>query len=88
MQKYVVQGAADGKIKVGITTVLKTQPETPADQAALLQSQPEGEALFDAQAGILLKAKLQVDKQLKDHQGDGSSYRFQSIYVEEYLGDS
>ena len=48
--------------------------------------QPEGEIVFDLQSGLVRSARLVVDKELKNHQGEGTSYRFQRSYVEEYAG--
>jgi hypothetical protein len=31
-------------------------------------------------------ATVRIDKELKDYQGAGSSYRLQSRYTEEYVG--
>jgi hypothetical protein len=53
----------------------------------LLQWLPEGEMVFDVQAGILRSATLKIDKELTGHQGEGSSYHFQSVYTAEYAGD-
>jgi hypothetical protein len=52
----------------------------------VLQLQPEGEVVFDLQAGRLQSARLRIDKELKGHQGEGSSYKFQSAYTEKYVG--
>ena len=42
--------------------------------------------VFDPQTGIMQSAKLKIDKEVKGHQGDDSSYRLQSTYVEDYVG--
>ena len=86
-QKYVCKAVESGVATVTLTTTVKTLPEAVADQAPLLQMQPEGEIVFDTQTGTLRSARLQIDKELKGHQGEGSSYRFQSKYTEEYVGD-
>jgi hypothetical protein len=65
---------------------LKSQPEAVADQTALFQSLPEGEIVFDPQAGIMRSANLHIDKQATGQQGEGSSYHFRSIYREQYVG--
>lgn len=84
-QKYVCKSVEAGAAVVALTTTVKTLPEAVADQAPLLQMQPEGEIIFDTQTGLLRSARLQIDKELKGHQGEGSSYRFQSKYTEEYV---
>jgi len=79
-----VQGAG---AYLGLKTEMKTLPEALGDQVPLLRLQPEGEVVFDLGAGRLHAARLQVRKELKDHQGAGSSYLFESTYTEQYAGD-
>jgi hypothetical protein len=86
-QKYVCKSVKDGAATLALTTTLVNPPEGAGDQAPLAQSQPEGEVVFDVKAGRLQSAKLHIDKEIKNHQGDGSSYRFTSSYLEEYAGD-
>ena len=69
-----------------VTTELKTPPPV-AEQAALLQLEPEGEIVFDLKAGRLKSASLKIDREVKGHQGEGSSYHVLSTYSEEYVGD-
>jgi hypothetical protein len=87
IQQYVCKGVVGGAATIVLTTVLKTQPEALADRVPLLQMQPEGEIDFDTETGLLRKASLQIDKELKGHQGENSSYHFQSRYSEEYVGN-
>jgi hypothetical protein len=87
VQKYVVRSAKGETLTVGLTTAIKGLPEAVADQAPLLQMQPEGEIVFNLAAGVLEKASLKVDKELKGHQGEGSSYHFQSTYTEQFLAN-
>jgi hypothetical protein len=92
VQRYAVQSTAvkpAGNVPVATVTLateLKAQPEAVGDHAPLLQMLPEGEVVFNTQTGIMESARLRVDKELKDHQGEGSSYRFQSTYTERYVG--
>ncbi len=81
-QRLQVEGAT-----IGVTTELKALPEALADRVPLLQVQPEGEAVFDLVNGRLHSARLRVQKELKGHQGEGSSYRFESTYTEEYVAN-
>jgi len=83
VQRYVAKAVAGNDVTVSLTTTMKTQPEAAADQIPLLQLQPEGEVVFDAATGRLKSAALKIDKEIKNHQGEGSSYRFQSTYVEQ-----
>jgi hypothetical protein len=71
-----------------LTTILKTQPDSVADRIPLLQLQPEGEVVFDRKAGRLQSANLHVDKELTEHSGKGSSYRFHSTYREEFQSEA
>jgi hypothetical protein len=85
VQKYECKAIRDGKATIGLTTIIKKMPESLLDQVPLLQSQPNGEVIFDIGAGRLHSARLKIDKELKNHHGEGSSYRFQSLYSEEYF---
>jgi hypothetical protein len=87
VQKYVCKGVAGSLATVALTTLLKTQPESLLDRVPLLEMQPDGEVVFDVQGGLLRSARLQVAKELAGHQGEGSSYKFTSTYVEEYIGN-
>jgi hypothetical protein len=84
-QNYVCKSVADGAMTVALTTQIKNLPESALDRVPLLQMQPEGEAVFDAKAGRLRSARLHITKELAGHQGEGSSYRFESTYTEEYV---
>jgi hypothetical protein len=84
VQKYTCKEIAGQTARITTTTEVKGKPE---DQLPLVQFQPAGEIVFDMQAGRLQKAQLTIDKELKNHQGDNSSYHFKSVYTEEYVGD-
>jgi hypothetical protein len=87
VQHYTYKAVTANALSISLTTELKTQPEAIADRIPLLQVQPEGEIVFDVQAGRMRSATLKIDKELKGHKGDGSSYRFVSSYTEQYAGD-
>ena len=87
VQKCACKALAGAAATIGVSAVVKTLPESPGEQAPLLQAQPEGEVVFDVQAGRLDSVSLHVDKELKNHQGEGSSYHFQSTYNEQYAGN-
>jgi hypothetical protein len=70
---------------VALTTVLKTQPMSLGDRVPLLQMQPEGTIVFDVKNGRLHWARLKVEKELKGHAGEGSSYSFTSTYTEQFV---
>src|SRR5439155_4937449 len=84
VQRYTYKSLADGAVTITLTTTLKSMPESPLDRVPLLQMQPEGEVVFDVQTGLVRSARLVIDKELKNHQGEGTGYRFQRSYVEEY----
>ncbi len=81
-QRYACKAVNGDVATVTLTTTLKQPPEAAADQMPLLQMQPEGEVEFDTRAGCLRSATLKIEKDLKGHQGEGSSYRFRSTYTE------
>jgi hypothetical protein len=87
VQHYVCKGIGDNVLTVKLTTELKSLPAAPGDRVPLLQKQPEGEFIFDMQAGRLHSATLRIDKVLQGHQGEGSTHRFLSTYKEEYVGN-
>lgn len=84
VQRYVCKSVADNLATVALTTELKNAPAAQEDQVPLWQVQPDGEIVFDVQAGRLQKATLRIDKEAKI---EGGSTRFQSVYTEEYAGD-
>lgn len=84
VQRYVCKGVADNLATVSLTTEMKDTPSAQEDQVPLWQMQPEGEIVFDMQAGRLQKATLKIDKEAKI---EGGNTHFQSIYTEQYVGD-
>lgn len=86
-QRFTCKKSADGTAVIDLSTTSKNPPESALDRVPLLQKQPEGEVLFDLQSGRLFRANLRIDKTLDNHQGAGSSYRFQSTYTEQYVGE-
>jgi len=87
VQRYSYKTVTNGAATIALATTLKTMPESLLDRVPLLQLQPEGEVVFDTQSGLMRSARLVIDKELKGHQGEGTSYRFQRTYVEEYAGN-
>lgn len=87
VQRYVCRGIQGTAAIVAMATGVKKLPESLLDQVPLLQMQPEGEIAFDFQAGLFRGARLRVEKELKNHQGEGSSYLFKSNYTEEYVSN-
>jgi hypothetical protein len=85
VQQYTCNTIAGDAASIAVRTSLKTMPESLLDRVPLQQMQPEGEVVFDTKEGRLLRASLRIEKELKGHQGEGSSYRFQSTYEEELV---
>jgi hypothetical protein len=86
-QSCTCKSIKDGAAVIAFTTALVKPPENVADQRPLLPAQAEGEVVFDINAGLMKSAKVRIDKELKNYQGEGSSYRLQSTYTEEYAGN-
>jgi hypothetical protein len=82
-QKCVCKAMSADAATVTMTTTVKDLPANAAEQIPLLQLQPQGEIVFDLKKGLLQSARMMIDKELKGHQGEGSSYRFQSLFTEE-----
>jgi hypothetical protein len=85
VQKYVWKQADATTAVFALSTRFTKLPESLPDQIPLLQKQPQGEVVFDLHAGRLRSARLEIDRELQNHQGTGSSYRFRSVHTEEYL---
>lgn len=72
-----------GKATLSLTTTLKNPPETPGERAPLLQKEMQGQVVFDTAKGQIERVQLTVDRTVEKHQGEGSSYRFASNYIEQ-----
>ncbi|MFL5245888.1 MAG: hypothetical protein ACJ8FY_27770 [Gemmataceae bacterium] len=87
IQNYACKSLSGNLATVALQTEVKNPPENVADQEPLLQFQPQGEVVFDVRLGRMQSARLVIDKELKGAQGASSSYRLQSTYTEEFVGD-
>lgn len=87
VQHYKCKAVDARQTTVTLTTEVKSPPAAVGDRIPLLQLQNEGELVYDLEAGRLATASLRIDKELKGHQGEGSSYHFKSEYKESYVGD-
>jgi hypothetical protein len=85
-QKYECTSIDAGKIKLSVSTELKKNPENIADQLPLLPFLVEGEVTLDAEKGVMTESIMKVDKTLKGHQGENSSYRMYSLFKETLTG--
>jgi hypothetical protein len=82
-QKFTCAKVADGLATFNMETGLVKSPENKLEYLPLVQKQPQGEVVFDVQRGRLHLVRLVIDRQILEHQGPGSSYRFQSTYTEQ-----
>ena len=87
VQKCVCKAVAGTTATILVTNTVTKLPAAVADQAPLLQLQPEGEIIFDIQGGRLQSVNFKIDKELKNHRGEGSAYRFQSTYSEQFIAN-
>ena len=87
IQKFTCKALTGAAATVDFVTELKTQPEAAADQVPLLRLQPTGQLVYDVRNGRLHGAALRVDRVVKGHQGEGSSFRYQSTQTVQYVGD-
>jgi hypothetical protein len=87
VQKYTSQEPKSGLVTIGLATEVKEMPLTTADQIPLLPMIPEGTLYFQAETGRFYAARLKIAKDLKNHQGEGSSYSYTSAYVEDLMPD-
>jgi hypothetical protein len=73
----------DRKYTIAVKTTFKNMPAAVQEQIPLVPKELHGEIIFDA--GRVTAVRLSVDRTLENHQGPGSSYRFQSTYAEELV---
>lgn len=85
IQSYVVQNVDGGKATIRMETAWKNEPKTANDQMPLLQYLPQGSVFVDVATGLPLEANLNVDREIKDSNGAGSTYTFKSVYREKRL---
>jgi hypothetical protein len=84
-QSYSCKGVANGLAAVHVATALKTQPESAADKLPLLPLLPEGDVYFDVANGRLRGVRFRFTSELSEHRGEGSKYKFQSVYNEDLV---
>jgi len=84
-QEYACQEPKGGFLTVGLTTQIKDLPAQAADQIPLLPMTQEGTLFFHAPTGRYYGARLKTERELKNHQGEGSNYKFVSTYVEDLI---
>jgi hypothetical protein len=83
-QRFHCVKVADGKAAISVATTVKSMPEAVQERVPLVPKEVTGEIVFDIAAGRVATLQLTVDRTLMGHVGAGSSYHFQSTYVEQY----
>lgn len=84
-QKYAALEPKGGFLTVAVTTQVKDPPAQVADQIPLLPLTLEGTLFFHAESGRYAGARCRLERELKNHRGEGSSYKFASTYVEDLV---
>jgi hypothetical protein len=87
VQHYTCKNIAGDQMTLTLASELKSPPKAAADAIPLWQMLPQGEVTFDLKAGRLHSAKLTIQKELKDHQGEGSLTKFQSTLTLSWAGE-
>lgn len=85
VQTYTAKPTLGALMVVGVTTALKQPPLSVAELIPILPLLPEGDLFFHPATGRYQGARLKVEKQLDNHQGVGSRYRFESSYAEDLV---
>jgi hypothetical protein len=84
-QRYTCTKIDGSLATIGLATTLLKMPENKMSLLPLVQKLPQGEVIFDLVHGRLKSANLAIDKTVEGHEGEGSSYRYQSVYAEQYM---
>jgi hypothetical protein len=87
VQKYRCKNATADAATFTMTTDFKTPPKAALDAVPLWQLMPEGEVVYDVKNGRMHSAKLTINKELKNHQGENTSVSFKSTLTVSYAGD-
>jgi hypothetical protein len=82
LRKMTVKALEKGVATVAVTVGLKEAPETTAEWLPLVPFLWEGEVYWDVEKSMYRGAKIAVKKELANHQGQGSSFRYESHYAE------
>lgn len=85
-QEYLCKGFNGTLALIGLRTVIELPANfSVADQIPLLTLQPEGDIFFNVQTGRYQGARLKVERELKNHRGEGSSFRYHSTFSEDLV---
>jgi len=81
-QKFTYRGAKDGFAVIGLTTTLKEPPTDVSLMPGVVPMLWEGDVFVNTKTGRYHGAKLKVNKEVPNHQGDGTKLVYQSEYTE------
>ena len=84
-QTYKVIEPKNGFLIYGLATELAEQPKTAAEQIPLIPSMQAGSLYFHPESGKYYGARLKIEKEITNHQGEGTSYKFISSYTEDFI---
>jgi hypothetical protein len=84
-QRFTCQEPKGGFLTVNVATQIKDSPAQVADQIPLLPLTQEGLLYFHPATGRYYGARCKVERELKNHQGEGSTYKYVSTYVEDFV---
>lgn len=85
VQTYTRRESRGEFVTVGLSTQVKDTPAEVTDQIPLLPLTQEGTIFFHAASGRYYGARLKLERELKNHQGEGSTYKFVSTYTEDLV---
>lgn len=85
VQRYTCREPQGGLLAVSLATEVKELPAAAADRVPLLPLTQEGLLYFHAPTGRYYGARCKVERELKNHQGEGSRYKYVSTYVEDLV---
>jgi hypothetical protein len=85
-QTYTLKGERDGYLVVGVGTALKAAPKDPGELPPLVPLLWEGDVYFHPATGRYAGARLSVKREVKNHQGEGTKFEYESKYEEGLAG--
>jgi hypothetical protein len=83
LQEWRCTKLAGAIATIALKTSFRKIPEAVQERMPLLQKETQGEVVFDTTPGRVVSVRLTVDRTLMNHQGEGSSYRYESTYTED-----
>lgn len=81
-QTYTLKGENAGHLSFGIATELVQPPKDPGELPPLVPMLWEGDVYFHKESGRYTGAKLNIKREIPNHQGEGSKFVYESTYTE------